>query len=217
MADDLFYVYSDPGPVPEDDFNDWYDNEHAPARLTVPGFRSVQRYRALDGLTPPWLALYQIAPGTLDTPGYKSLADKGSEREKALMPRLKTLDRRVYEQISEDRPASRPAPAGPEEAAPVVMTVSMTVPAEAEDDVAAWYTDEHIPMLLAVPGWRRVRRFRLKSGTGPALLSMHEVDDEHAFETDGYKAAASTPWRERVLATAIGREKRTFGLHKAWI
>jgi hypothetical protein len=176
----------------------------------------VQRLRALDGLTPPWLALYQIAPGTLDTPEYKGLGAKSSEREKALMPRLKTLDRRVYELISEDRPASRPAPPGPEEPAPVVMTVSMSVPEGSEYDVAAWYTDEHIPMLLAVPGWRRIRRFRLTSGTGPELLSMHEVDGQHVFDTGGYKAAASTPWRDRILANAVGREKRTFGLHKAW-
>ena len=35
-ADALLFVYSDPGAVPVAEFNDWYDNEHGPARLTVP-------------------------------------------------------------------------------------------------------------------------------------------------------------------------------------
>ena len=37
MAAGLFYVYTDPGTVDEAEFHDWYDHEHGPARLTVPG------------------------------------------------------------------------------------------------------------------------------------------------------------------------------------
>jgi hypothetical protein len=216
MADDLLYVYTDPGPVPEAEFNDWYDNEHVPARLRVRGFSSVQRFRALDELAPPWLAVYDIAPGTLDTPEYKALWETASEREKSIMARMKTLERRVYQQISEDRPATRPAPEPADGPPPVMMAVSMSVPAGGEDDVAAWYADEHIPMLLAVPGWRRIRRYRLTAGTGPAYLSLHELDGQHVFDEDAYKAAISTPWRDRILASAIDREKRVFGLHKSW-
>lgn len=216
MADGLLYVYSDPGPVPEADFNDWYDNEHIPARLRVPGIRAVSRYRAADGLTPPWLALYDMVPGTFDSPEYKALYDAASDREKSIMPRLATLDRRVFDLISEDRPAARPAPAATDGPAPAVMAVSMSVPAGSEDDVTAWYEREHIPMLLAVPGWRRIRRYRLTAGTGPEYLSLHELDGQHVFEEDAYKAAISTPWRNRIVESAIDREKRVFSLYKSW-
>lgn len=215
MADGLLYVYSDPGPVPEADFNDWYDNEHVPARLRVPGVLAVRRYRAADGLTPPWLALYDMVPGTSDSPEYKALYDAASDREKSIMPRLATLERRVYDLISEHAPESGPA-AAPDEAAPTVMAVSMSVPAGSEDDVAAWYNTEHIPMLLAVPGWRRIRRYRLAAGGGPEYLSLHELDGQHVFAEDAYKAAISTPWRDRIVASAIDREKRVFSLHKSW-
>ena len=30
MANGLFYVYTDPGTVPEAEFHDWYDHEHGP-------------------------------------------------------------------------------------------------------------------------------------------------------------------------------------------
>src|SRR5207244_3107608 len=54
MADELLFAYTDPGPVPLDEFHDWYDNEHGPARLTVPGFLPGYRFRALDAAPPPW-------------------------------------------------------------------------------------------------------------------------------------------------------------------
>ena len=40
MTAGLFYVYTDPGTVDETEFHDWYDHEHGPARLTVPGIRA---------------------------------------------------------------------------------------------------------------------------------------------------------------------------------
>ncbi|HEX8008610.1 MAG TPA: hypothetical protein VF482_19530 [Trebonia sp.] len=209
MADGLLFVYSDPGPVPEAEFNDWYDNEHGPARLTVPGISAGYRFRALDDLAPPWLAYYEVKPGVMHSPEYKALWASASDREKSIMSRLATLDRRVYEPISEDGPA----PAGPP---PVVLAVSLSVPAGMEDDLAAWYTEEHIPMLLAVPGWRRIRRFRLTSGTGPDYLSLHEVAGMEVFERDDYRAAVTTPWRNRIVDAAIDRERRVFGLHRSF-
>ena len=77
MAAGLFYVYTEPGTVDEAEFHDWYDHEHGPARLTVPGFRGAYRYRALDDQKPPWLALYELdSPDVIDSPEYKALAGR---------------------------------------------------------------------------------------------------------------------------------------------
>jgi hypothetical protein len=209
MAEGLFYVYTDPGAVPEAEFHDWYDTEHGPARLAVPGIRGLLRYRALDDQKPPWLALYELdGPEVLDGPEYKALGSGVSDRDRAVISGLGVLDRRVYEQISSD---GSPASGGP---APVILAVALSVPAEAEEDLAAWYTEEHIPMLLQVPGWRRIRRFRLTramDGSAPDFLSLHEVAGPEVFEEPGYRAAVSTPWRDRVVALALRRERRVFG------
>jgi hypothetical protein len=209
MAEGLFYVYTDPGTVPEAEFNDWYDHEHGPARLAVPGFRGGRRYRALDDQTPPWLALYDLdSPDVIDSPGYKALAAGPSDRDKANYPGLAALDRRVYEQLSSD---GSPGAGDP---APVLLAVALSVPAEAEQDLAAWYAEEHIPMLLAVPGWRRIRRYRLTralDGPAPDFLSLHELAGPGVLEEPGYRAAVSTPWRDRVVASALRRERRVFG------
>ena len=209
MVAGLFYVYTEPGSADEAEFHDWYDHEHGPARLKVPGFRSAYRYRALDDQKPPWLALYELdSPEVIDGAEYKALAAEASDRDKSGGAGLATLDRRIYEQISEDGP-----PAG--SPAPVILAVAMSVPASAEEDLAAWYTEEHIPMLLEVPGWRRIRRFRLiraMDAPGPDFLSVHELAGPEVLEEPGYRAAISTPWRDRVVAAALRRERRVFGL-----
>ena len=212
MAAGLFYVYTDPGTVDEAEFHDWYDHEHGPARLTVPGFGRAYRYRALDGEKPPWLALYELdRPDVIDSPEYKALSANASDRDKSVAAGLATLDRRIYEQVSDDgSPVGRPAP--------VILSVALSVPEDSEDDLAAWYTEEHIPMLLRVPGWRRTRRFRLvraMDAPGPEFLSLHELAGPEVLEDPGYRAAISTPWRDRVVASALRRERRVFGLRNA--
>ena len=212
MAHGLFYVYTDPGTVPEAEFHDWYDHEHGPARLTVPGVLGAYRYRALDEAKPPWLALYELdSPGVLDGPEYAALGARASDRDKSVGAALATLDRRVYEQISSDGTAAG-------EPAAVLLAVALSVPAEAEDDLAAWYTKEHIPMLLEVPGWRRVRRFRLTrsmDAPGPDFLSLHDLAGPEVLTEPSYRAAISTSWRDRVVASALRRERRVFGFRNS--
>jgi hypothetical protein len=38
------YVLNDPAPGREDEYNDWYDHQHAPDVVSIPGFVSAQRY-----------------------------------------------------------------------------------------------------------------------------------------------------------------------------
>jgi hypothetical protein len=63
-------VLMQPPPCFEEEFNAWYDTEHIPERLGVPGFESGLRYVCLSG-TPRYLALYDLAsPAVLETPEY---------------------------------------------------------------------------------------------------------------------------------------------------
>jgi hypothetical protein len=216
MPDGLLFVYTDPGPVPAAEYHDWYDSEHGPARLTVPGITSGYRFHALDEVEPPWLAYYEFRPGTLDSPEYKALAENASAREKSIMSSLATLDRRVYELISDDS-----APHGDDElegllGPPVVLAVSLSVPPSAEADLAAWYADEHIPALLTVPGWRRIRRYRLLEGGAPTYLALSEVESAAVFEEPAFQATVATPRRSRIAESVTQRERRLFGFHKSF-
>jgi hypothetical protein len=78
--------------------------------------------------------------------------------------------------------------------------------------------DKHIPMLLEVPGWRGIRRFRLvraMDAPGPEFLSVHEPAGPEVLGEPGYQVAISTPWRGCMVASALRRERRVFGLRNA--
>ena len=65
-------------PAFEEEFNAWYDSEHLPERLRVPGFESARRFVCLSG-HPRYLAMYDLArPEVLDSPEYLKVAFENS-------------------------------------------------------------------------------------------------------------------------------------------
>jgi hypothetical protein len=192
-------------------FNAWYDGEHAPARLTVPGIFNARRYRSIADDEPRYMALYDLErPDTLARPEYRRLYEQQSEREKAMMAALPLLDRRVLRLVLDGEPWT--------DDAPYQMTVSLE-PADAsrsDADLVAWYREEHVPLLLAVPGWRRVRLFEQLEGSGPRFTAVHELESPAVFDTDEYRAATSTSRRNRIIESVKRRERRIFKLLKTF-
>lgn len=147
-SDGLLFVLSEPGRVPLDEVHHWYDTEHGPARLRVPGVHAGHRFRAADDLAPGWLAVYPLRLAALGSPAYAA-ARVRSPYEQTVIDRLAVLDRRVYARIDGTGEA---APA----ACPLLLTVALT--STDPDELDTWYTEEHLPLLATVPGWRRERR-----------------------------------------------------------
>lgn len=192
-------------PADEDAFNAWYDEEHVPLRLGVPGFISARRYRATDGDGPRYLALYDLESlDVLKSDAYRRLWREQSDRERAMLASIPFMDRRVVELVLDGPEWTRDAPHQ--------LLVCMTPPAGAEDDFVAWYREEHIPMLLEVPGWRRVRLCRQVEGNGPAFMAIHELESPAVFDTPPYVAAVSTPWRKRIRSSVLAYERNLFAL-----
>ncbi len=74
VAKGLLLVMMQPSPVFEEELNAWYDTDHIPERLAVPGFLAGQRYVCLSG-SPRYLAVYDLADvAVLDTPAYHAVA-----------------------------------------------------------------------------------------------------------------------------------------------
>src|SRR2546427_11991470 len=81
----------------EDEFNEWYDDEHIPLRMAVSGFRSAQRYRS--GETRNYLAIYEMdSPAALQSPVYLSVKNNPSDRTKRMLGSVTGFTRYIAEQ-----------------------------------------------------------------------------------------------------------------------
>lgn len=96
----LLLVMMEIPPEHEEEFNRWYNEEHLPERLSIPGFVRARRFRAIEG-GPKYLALYDLeSPDVLDTDEYKYWTGEGkTEWTEKILGRLSDFARNVYVEI----------------------------------------------------------------------------------------------------------------------
>ncbi|MGE0039518.1 MAG: DUF4286 family protein [Xanthobacteraceae bacterium] len=69
----LLLFMTDVNSTLEDEFNRWYEEEHLPERMAVPGFINARRFRCIEG-GPRYLALYDLeTPDVLRSPAYLNI------------------------------------------------------------------------------------------------------------------------------------------------
>jgi hypothetical protein len=210
----LLYVHMNPPPGGEDEFNAWYD-QHAPARRAMPGVLSARRYWAATPDGPRHMACYDLEDvSALHNPEYLQLREREIPRDREFMGRILLVDRRVYRALD----LGEPWTAEWTDNAPYVVSMTMDPPADKLADYHAWYLEEHVPMLMKVPGWRRIRRFEPAEGEGAqgSYLALHEIESLDVFQSDEFKAAVGTPWRDRVLTYVTRRERLVFEFLRAF-
>src|SRR5271155_500553 len=69
-----FFVFSNPVAGHEDEYNKWYNEQHAPDVVAVPGFVTAQRfvkndlplYRMVDLQVPKYLIIYKIVSADVE-------------------------------------------------------------------------------------------------------------------------------------------------------
>ncbi|KAJ3813608.1 hypothetical protein EV368DRAFT_82663 [Lentinula lateritia] len=224
-AQGLSFVLLEPGPnVSEAEHHDWYDNEHVPARLTIPTFLNAARFKAVDGQKPTYLTLYDISESSVaDGPEYQAVKDNGSERDKRLLATVQYLNRRAYSSIFN---STLTTASGSDFPPKFIFVVGLEVKTEGEADFNKLYNEEHIPMISKIPGWLRSRRYILSNSairgsidaevTVCKYLVIHDFSDGGYMDTSEMKAAASTPWVNEVLKSIVRREARHFTLLKEY-
>jgi hypothetical protein len=177
--------------VAEDEFNDWYDNEHLPERLGIPGFLSGERW---IGVKDPKIsvAVYDLeSVATLRSARYLAVAhDHASPWTKRVIGRCARLIRYEGEQIL---PGEQLAPSG----AGGLLVVAMNVAAEHEAEFNQWYNTEHVPLLAAVPGTLCARRYR-GDAAAQRYVAIYHFTSPDVTESAAWKRAVNTPWTERM-------------------
>lgn len=189
--------------------------------MTLEGYFTASRYKAIDSQIPTWLALYDVeSPELANSAGYQALMDGASAREKQILATVQFLQRRIYKHV---KTYIHPNATDASFPGKYLLAVSLEVSADAENDFNKWYDEEHMGLLAKIPGWLRGRRYEIHSfaekGSDvdagvkrPVLkyLAIHDFDTPGFKDTEEFKVATSTPWRDRVMKTVTGRELRIF-------
>jgi hypothetical protein len=177
-----------------DEFHDWYDLEHIPEREAVPGFGACERWISDEEPT------YSVATYDLDalevlrSDAYKSIAyDNLSVWSKRVTTEARLLLRFEGTQMS---PGEASAPKG----AGGLLLNTMNITPEAEEDFNAWYDEEHLPALAAVPGTLAARRYVSGEDAGGThkYAAIYHLTSPDVTRSDAWKAAVETPWTARV-------------------
>jgi len=95
------------------------------------------------------------------------------------------------------------------EAAPFFYTVEITSKRENTAAVSAWYDEEHMPGLAAVPGCVRARRF-LTDGAEQTSCACYEINNAEIRETAAWNAVRSTPWGLKVKPYFVRLKRNMF-------
>ena len=82
----LYLVHTDIPADIIDDYNAWYDREHLPRLVRVPGVERARRYVADPGLSPRYLTAYDLSiKGAFESPeGLKARKTPWTERMRSL-------------------------------------------------------------------------------------------------------------------------------------
>ena len=129
----IFMVYVDIDAQHAPEFNEWYNKEHLPELLSVPGILSAARYEAVKG-APKYLACYELeSVAVMQTPAFKNRPRTPWGQKVSPSVIGKNLTRIVGEQIYPDGVEM------PERGmAPVLQIGRMSVPAEVDAEWNAW-------------------------------------------------------------------------------
>ncbi|KAF8342601.1 uncharacterized protein EI90DRAFT_3029553 [Cantharellus anzutake] len=222
----LFVMMETGAKVTEQEFHEWYSEEHVPLRVNkFPSFRTAARYRAIDGATPKWMAMYTIEDISIfSDPEYTILREQRSPREADIVARLAALDRRIYSLISDTNPmpdALRPSSI----ASNIVVTNSFTPAPGTEEKFHKWYEEEYIHALKQIPGWARTRRYKLEDRSLTGLESSELAKDIPQFlEVSEFDALSvlrnakfpSETFGSDIVGNSVQSERRVFKLLKGY-
>ncbi len=177
-------------------FNRWYDDEHIPLRMAVPGFRSAQRYRSLKDAS--YLAVYEMASlDTLNSPAYQQVKGQPSELTRHMLGSVSGFTRYLCDEIWQ---AQAPHASAAAIDAAVLYPVFFNVPGAREQDFNDWYEQDHVPLLFGCQDWLMCRRFRIRDGEPGQWthLALHYLAKEDALNSPERERARATPWRARL-------------------
>jgi len=180
----LLMVFVDMDPECLPDFNAWYNEEHIPELLELPGFLNAARYEALLG-GPRYLACYELESAVaVQSEAYQAYHRNPSAwtQRISLSTRGRNFSRLVGTQIYPSENDPHVLGRG---MAPALQVGRMHVPEAIEAKYNEYYDTVRTPANLKVPGCLAVRRYHVVEGE-PKYLTVYEFEHEKVPETQAW-------------------------------
>jgi hypothetical protein len=174
----------------DEEFNAWYNTEHVPERIAVPGFLTARRY-VVESTPGRYMAHYDLADlSALHSEPYTSISRNPTPWTRRIVGKLTENTRNEYELVQCIGEA-------PSEAAPYALLVRIETGPQDDAELNAWYEQDHLPALQGVPGCYRARRFRATVGS-PRYLAIYEFANGEVSTSDAWRNAAASDWTLRM-------------------
>jgi hypothetical protein len=206
-----FFVFSNPVAGHEDEYNKWYNEQHAPDVVAVPGFVTAQRfvkndlplYRMVDLQVPKYLVVYKILTDNV-TGVFAEVSRRLQTRETVISPTFdsKTSVSYVYRPFRPEIKGVGGEPdgvkPGPKQTYYQIVFTAMVDGKEGEFN--EFYDNHHAPELAAIPGFVSAQRMilaRPSTGSIPAskylALFRVETSDIAAVKQAATRPGTSSP------------------------
>ena len=175
----------------DEEFNAWYNLEHMPQVVALPGFVRARRYFS-ESADIRYLAWYETVDELVEAgPHFQSIVSNPTPWSL----RLRKLygdnrDRVNFKLMCEVGKAPTPD-------APWMYIVHTDIPDHIVDEYNAWYDKEHLPRCAAIPGVLRARRYAATAGS-PRYLTAYELTGPDIWESPAALQARKTPWTEKM-------------------
>jgi hypothetical protein len=161
MAKYVLAMFSSPVEGREDEFNRWYNDTHLGEVVSVPGFRSAQRFKrqvhVVGDIKQPYLALYELDAETPEDvkAALKAMMGAGFKLSDALEPgSLGGVFEIAGPRLGSGKVGS-------------YRMLAMTNPREGRhDEFNHWYNTVHMQEALGIPGFATAERYRLHKQLG---------------------------------------------------
>lgn len=195
----LLMVYADVPAEVDEEFNRWYNEEHIPERLSIPGVLNAARYEAVKG-GPKYLACYELSEAQAHySDVWQGLLKNPTEWSRRMSPSvvaenyINNLYMLVY-------PQDNDAETGEADMAPALLVGRMSVPDDIEVRFNQVYNNQRLPLYRSIPGYIRGRRFAAVKGD-PKYITVHEMESTEVADSpewEGVRTTITPEWNETI-------------------
>jgi hypothetical protein len=164
----LYLVRMDVAHDHEATFNAVYDQEHVPNLRAVPGLRRASRYRQPSPTEPRYLAAYEMDGAEVVQSAAWKAAGEAGRWPKDVRPHTMNRHLALYEWVGGSAALTGRTP--------YVFWVMMDVEPHREALFNELYDNEHLPLLMKLPGAVNAVRYRTATAGEPRYLCAYEVE-----------------------------------------